>query len=141
MRDQVLPGAQAHIDQIAAAMSSALSDCTVNGTAVSTNGQTGFDVDVGSLQAGNTVKINYLDNTGTQRSVTIVRVDDPKVLPLPATTTADPNDRVVGVDFSGGMGSVLAQISSALVRVGCGSPIRRGRRCAFSTVVRADWSR
>jgi flagellar hook-associated protein 1 FlgK len=118
MRDQVLPGAQAQIDQIAGAMSSALSDRTVSGTAVSTNGQNGFDADIGALQAGNTVNINYTDGSGTKRSITVMRVDDPKALPLPATATSDPNDRVVGVDFSGGIASVVAQISSALGSTG-----------------------
>lgn len=118
MRDQILPAAQAQIDQIAGAMSSALSDRTVGGTAVTSNGQTGFDVDVGGLQAGNTVKINYTDGGGTQRTITVMRVDDPKALPLPATATSDPNDRVVGVDFSGGMASVLGQINVAVGSTG-----------------------
>ena len=118
MRDQILPAAQAQIDQIAGAMSSALSDRTVGGTAVTSNGQTGFDVDVGALQAGNTVKINYTDGGGTQRTITVMRVDDPKALPLPATATSDPNDRVVGVDFSGGMASVLGQINVAVGSTG-----------------------
>jgi flagellar hook-associated protein 1 FlgK len=99
-------------------MSSALSDRTVTGTAVSSNGQTGYEVDIGSLLAGNTIKINYTDGTGTKRDVTIMRVDDPRVLPLPASTTANPNDRVVGVDFSGGIASALAQIQSALGSTG-----------------------
>jgi flagellar hook-associated protein 1 len=114
MRDQVLISAQAQVDQVAGAMSSALSDRTVAGTATSTNGQTGFNIDVGSLKAGNTINITYTDNTGKQRAVTIMGVDDPRVLPLPATATPNPNDRVVGVDFSGGMSSALARIKSAL---------------------------
>jgi flagellar hook-associated protein 1 FlgK len=47
-----------------------------------------------------------------------MRVDDPSVLPLPASATPNPNDRVVGVDFSGGIASVLAQIKSALGSTG-----------------------
>jgi|SoiMethySBSTD1v2_1073268.scaffolds.fasta_scaffold61270_2 flagellar hook-associated protein 1 FlgK len=118
MRDQVLVAAQAQVDQVAAQMSSALSDRTVTGAAVSSNGQTGYEVDIGSLLAGNTIRINYTDGTGTKRDVTIMRVDDPRVLPLPASTTANPNDRVVGVDFSGGIASTLAQIQSALGSTG-----------------------
>lgn len=118
MRDQVLTGAQAQVDQIAAQMSSALSDHTVTGTASSSNGQTGYDVDIGSLLAGNTIKINYTDGSGTRRDITIVRVDDPKALPLAATASPNPNDRVLGVDFSGGMASVVAQISSAFGSTG-----------------------
>jgi len=45
-------------------------------------------------------------------------VDDPKALPLAATATANPNDRVLGVDFSGGMASVVAQLSSAFGSTG-----------------------
>ena len=52
--------------------------------------------------------------TNQQRTVTIVRVDDPRVLPLPAGATPNVDDKVVGVDFSGGLASALAQINSAL---------------------------
>ena len=47
-----------------------------------------------------------------------MRVDDPSVLPLSDSATANPNDKVVGVDFSGGMASVVAQINSALGSTG-----------------------
>src|SRR5262245_32100996 len=45
MRDNVLPAAQAQLDQIASAMSSALSDRTTAGTAASVGSQSGFDLD------------------------------------------------------------------------------------------------
>jgi flagellar hook-associated protein 1 FlgK len=45
--------------------------------------------------------------------VTIVRVDDPAALPL-SSTTAGPNNQVIGVNFTGGMASVVAQLNSAL---------------------------
>ena len=38
----------------------------------------------------------------------------PSVLPLSNNATLDPNDEVLGVDFSGGMGSVVAQLNAAL---------------------------
>jgi flagellar hook-associated protein 1 FlgK len=44
--------------------------------------------------------------------VTIVRVDDPGALPLPSPS--DPNQQVVGVNFTGGMGSVVSQLNAAL---------------------------
>jgi flagellar hook-associated protein 1 FlgK len=114
MRDQILPQAQAQLDQLAAAMSSALSDRTVAGTAV-VGPPAGFDVDVGSLQAGNRVNVTYTDTaTGAAHNVTIVRVDDPNALPLP--TSADP--KVVGVDFSGGPASVASQLNTALAAIG-----------------------
>ncbi len=43
-----------------------------------------------------------------------MRVDDPSVLPLSNTSTLDPNDEVLGVNFSAGMGSVVSQLNAAL---------------------------
>jgi flagellar hook-associated protein 1 FlgK len=119
MRDHVLVDAQAQIDQIASAMSRALSDRTTNGAAVTVGAQTGFDVDIGSLLAGNTIDLTYTPTPGgTPQKVTIIRVDDPNILPLPDTATPNANDTVIGVDFSGGMASILAQINSALGSTG-----------------------
>ena len=42
-----------------------------------------------------------------------MRVDDPSALPLSNSATANPNDTVVGLDFSGGIGSVVSQINAA----------------------------
>ena len=39
-------------------------------------------------------------------------------LPLPASATPDPNDTVIGVNFSNGIASVIAQINSALGSTG-----------------------
>jgi flagellar hook-associated protein 1 len=118
MRDQVLTQAQAQVDQIAAAMASALSDRTVAGTAVAASGQNGFDVDIGSLQDGNSIKLTYTDSAGVAHDLTIVRVDDPRALPLAASATPNAKDRVIGVDFSGGIASALAQIKSAFGSTG-----------------------
>lgn len=46
--------------------------------------------------------------------MSIIRVDDPSALPLKDTATIDPNDKVIGVDFSGGMSSVVSQLNAAL---------------------------
>ena len=117
MRDQVLVDAQAQVDQIAGAMSRALSDRTTDGSAVTIGAQSGFDVDIGSLLAGNTINVTYTDTaTNTQRQITIVRVDDPSALPLPPG--GNPNDKVIGVNFSGGMASILSQINGALASTG-----------------------
>jgi flagellar hook-associated protein 1 FlgK len=114
MRDHTLVQAQAQLDEFAAGVSRALSDQTVAGTPVAAPPQAGFDVDVGGLLAGNSVQILYTDKaTSTQRRATIVRVDDPHALPLADAATADPNDRVIGVDWSGGMASVVAQLNAA----------------------------
>ena len=115
MRDQILPQAQAQLDEIAAAMASAMSDRSVAGTAATAGSQSGFDLDLASLSAGNTVSLTYTNvATGAQQRISIVRVEDASVLPLSDSATSDPNDRAVGVDFSGGMASVVAQLNSAL---------------------------
>jgi flagellar hook-associated protein 1 FlgK len=43
-----------------------------------------------------------------------VRVDDPGVLPLANSATLDPNDEVLGINFAGGMASVVTQLNAAL---------------------------
>lgn len=115
LRDHTLVQAQAQLDQFAAALASALSDKTLAGTPATAGAQTGFDLDLSGLQNGNVVSLTYTNNiTGTQHKVSIVRVDDPSVLPLSNTATNDPNDQVLGIDFSGGMASVVAQLNAAL---------------------------
>jgi flagellar hook-associated protein 1 FlgK len=114
MRDKILPEAQSQLDEIAAQMSKAFSDVTTPGTAVTALPLTGFSVDTAGLQSGNTMSLTYTDNANVQHKVTIVRVDDPTVLPLPQTTTSDPDDQVVGVNFSAGMASVVGQLNLAL---------------------------
>ncbi|WP_029583419.1 flagellar hook-associated protein FlgK [Bradyrhizobium sp. URHD0069] len=114
LRDKTLVQAQAQIDQLAASMASALSDKTTAGTVAPVAApQAGFDLDLSNLSPGNTINLTYTDATNTRRQVTIVRVDDPAALPLP-NGGADPNNRVIGVDFSGGMASVVAQLNAAL---------------------------
>jgi flagellar hook-associated protein 1 FlgK len=119
MRDEDLVQAQNQLDAIAAAMASSLSDKTAAGSAVTSGLQSGFDVDIGGLSDGNRVTVGYTDSlTNTPHTVTFVRVDDPSVLPLSGSATTAANDRVVGIDFSGGMASVIAQINSALATTG-----------------------
>jgi flagellar hook-associated protein 1 FlgK len=114
LRDKTLVGAQAQVDQLAAVLASALSDITKSGAAV-TGPPAGFDLDLSSVQPGNSINLTYTDTaTNTRHQVTILRVDDPAALPLSNTATADPNDQVVGVNFSGGMASIVAQLNAAL---------------------------
>jgi flagellar hook-associated protein 1 len=114
MRDDVLNQAQAQLDAIAAGMASALSDRTTAGTAVA-GPPAGFDVDTAGLQPGNRIEITYTDSaTGAPHTVNIVNVDDPGALPLSDSATARPGDKVVGIDFSAGMSSVLSQLQDAL---------------------------
>jgi flagellar hook-associated protein 1 FlgK len=112
MRDKILPQAQSQIDEVASQLSRSLSDKTTNGTAVTSGSQSGFTVDVGGVLPGNSVQVAYRDALNNQRTVTIVRVDDPAALPLP--NTGNPNNQVIGVNFTGGMASVAAQLNAAL---------------------------
>jgi flagellar hook-associated protein 1 len=112
MRDQVLPQAQSQLDTLASQMAQALSNQTTAGTAVTAGAQAGFNVDVGGMLPGNSAQITYVDASNVQHTVTIVRVDDPTALPLPSPS--DPNQQVIGVNFTGGMGSVVSQLNTAL---------------------------
>lgn len=117
LRDNTLVQAQAQIDQFAASMASALSDKTTAGTAAPSSvlPQAGFDLDLAGMKSGNVLHITYKDNlTGATHNLSIMRVDDPSVLPLGNNATLDPNDEVLGIDFSGGMSSVISQLNAAL---------------------------
>jgi flagellar hook-associated protein 1 FlgK len=116
LRDKTLVQAQAQIDQLAASMSSALSDKTTAGTAApaALAPKAGFDLDLTNVLPGNTVNLTYTDTaTNTQHQLSIVRVDDPAALPL-SNAGANPNNQAIGINFSGGMASVVAQLNSAL---------------------------
>jgi len=118
MRDNVLVQAQGQLDEVAAQMSLALSNTTTTGSAVTSGSQAGFNVDIGGLSAGNTINLTYTDASNVQHAITIMRVDDPSALPLSNSATADPNDTVIGVDFSGGPAAVAAQLNTALGSAG-----------------------
>lgn len=114
-RDQMLVTAQNQLDALAGALADAFSGIDVASTATASGAQTGFDLDVGGLAAGNPIKLVYKDNaTGETKTVTMIKVDDASTLPLPASATADPDDVVVGIDFTGGIGSVVLQVQAAL---------------------------
>lgn len=111
LRDQTLVQAQNQVDQLAATMSSALSDKTTAGTTVS-GPPAGFDIDLAGAQPGNTVNFTYTDSTNTQRQITLVNVTDPAALPLQNATNANPMK--IGVNFSGGMGAIASVLNTAL---------------------------
>lgn len=115
LRDKTLVQAQAQLDEIAAQLSSALSDREIAGTAVTAGAATGFDVDLAGLQSGNSVTLDYRVTPGGQtQRFTFVRVESAASLPLPASAQGDPNNRVIGIDFSGGPASVAAQMQAAV---------------------------
>jgi flagellar hook-associated protein 1 len=117
LRDTILPQAQTQVDQLAATLSSSLSDLTTQGTAVTPTASTsGFTLDLSNVQAGNTVNLTYTNSSGVQQQVQIVAVDDPKALPLPSQPGASP--QVIGIDFSGTTASVASQLNTALGQAG-----------------------
>ncbi|HEY6255583.1 MAG TPA: flagellar hook-associated protein FlgK [Xanthobacteraceae bacterium] len=118
MRDNVLVQAQSQIDEFAAQMSRALSDTTTPGSAAAVGPQSGFDVDIGGVLPGNSIHITYTDAGNVAHNLTIIRCDDPTALPLSNSVTPDPTDTVVGVNFTGGPASVVAQLTAALGATG-----------------------
>jgi flagellar hook-associated protein 1 len=115
LRDTALVQAQSQLDQFAGSISSALSDKTTAGTLTTTGSLTSDALDLTGLQTGNKINVTYTDlATNTQHTVSIIRVDDPSVLPLANSATADPNDTVVGIDFSQNPSTVVAQLNAAL---------------------------
>ncbi len=113
MRDDVLPQAQNQLDELANQMSQALSNQTTSGTAVTAGSQAGYNVDTSSLLAGNTIQLTYTDSGGTQHTVNIVSLGQGGSLPL-QTSQSNPNEQTIGVNFSAGMTSVVAQLNAAL---------------------------
>jgi len=118
MRDNVLVQAQSQIDELAAQMSRALSDTTTPGTAAAVGTQSGFDVDIAGVLPGNTINLTYTDAGNVAHKIAIVRCDDPTALPLPNSVQPDPTVTVVGVNFTGGPASVVAQLTAALGATG-----------------------
>jgi len=113
MRDTILPQAQNQLDELANQMSQALSNQTTSGTAVTSGAQSGYSVDVGGLSPGNSLQLTYTDASNTQRTITIVALGQGGTLPL-QITPSNPNNQVIGINFSGGMSSVASQLNSAL---------------------------
>jgi flagellar hook-associated protein 1 len=113
LRDQTLVQAQTQVDQLAATLASSLSDQTTQGTAVTPSGsQSGFNVDLTNVQPGNSINLTLTTAGGQQQQVKIVRVDDPTALPLPSPPGVSP--QVIGVNFTGGLSSVVTQLNAAL---------------------------
>ena len=112
LRDKTLVQAQAQVDQLAASISTGLSDSTTPGTAVA-GPPAGFSLNTSNMLAGNTISLTYTDSaTNTQHQVSIVDVTDPAALPLQNA----PNVAVkqIGINFSGTPAQVLSQLSTAL---------------------------
>jgi flagellar hook-associated protein 1 len=113
LRDQTLVQAETQVDQLAASMSSALSNTTTAGTAI-TGPPSGFSVSTSNMLAGNTINLTVSNGaTNTQQQISIVNVTDPTALPLQNAANASP--QLVGVNLSNGITpAVLAQLNQAL---------------------------
>jgi flagellar hook-associated protein 1 FlgK len=112
MRDTILPQAQSQLDELANQMSQALSNQTTAGTAVTSGSQAGYNVDTGSMSAGNSMQLTYTDSGGTQHTVTIVALGSGGSLPL-QTSPSNPNNQTIGVNLAGGMAGVVTQLNAA----------------------------
>ena len=116
LRDIILPSAQSQLDDVAAGLSQALSNRPVSSTAISG----GLSIDTTGIQPGNRMTLAYTDSSGVSRNVTIIRVDNTSKLPLADTVTADSGDKVLGVDFSGGLANAVVAIQAGLNSIGLG---------------------
>jgi flagellar hook-associated protein 1 len=113
LRDGTLVQAQNQVDQLAATLSSSLSDVTTQGTAVTPSASlAGFTLNLSNLQAGNSINLSYTNGSGQQQQVQIVAVTDPSALPLSSPSGASP--QVIGVNISGGINSIVSQLTTAL---------------------------
>ena len=113
MRDNVLPQAQAQLDELAAQLALSLSEETVASDAAVDGAAEGFEIDTASMLSGNTISLTYSVG-GVRQNVTIVRVDDPSVLPLSNSTTANPNDVVIGLNFNQPIADIVTDLQAAL---------------------------
>jgi flagellar hook-associated protein 1 FlgK len=110
LRDKTLVQAQAQVDQLAASISSGLSDSTTAGTAVA-GPPAGFSLNTSNMLPGNAISLTYTDSaTNTQHQVSIVNVNS-AALPLQNAPNANP--KLIGIDFSGVPTPVLTQLNTA----------------------------
>jgi flagellar hook-associated protein 1 FlgK len=113
LRDKTLVAAQDQLDDVAAALAQSISTVETPGTAAPALllPATGFDIDLAPIRNGNDFVLDY--KVGNEaRSIRVVRVDDTGKLPLDTTDAA--GNRLVGLDFSGGAGSVASQLQTLL---------------------------
>ena len=111
LRDKTLVQAQDQLDEIASALSQAMSANTTAGTQFTSGAANGYEVDIGGVRNGNEFSFKYKEN-GANKTVRVLRVDDTSKLPL---DYVDANGaRTIGLDFSGGMASITSQLQSKL---------------------------
>ncbi|MEQ8948892.1 flagellar basal body rod C-terminal domain-containing protein, partial [Parvibaculum sp.] len=101
------------LDELAAQLALSMSEETVASDPVTAGAATGLEIDTSSMLSGNTISLSYTVG-GARQDVTIVRVDDPSVLPLTNSATANPDDTVIGVNFNQPMANIIADLQAAL---------------------------
>ena len=110
MRDVTLVELQGQIDDIATAVAQSLSSVTTNADVVA-GPPDGFSIDLANMQSGNDFSLSYIVG-GVEQNVKVLRVDDASKLPM---DSIDSNGvRVIGLDFSTGIGSVATALDAAL---------------------------
>lgn len=112
MRDSVLPQAQTQLDEFANQMAQALSNQTVNGTAVTSGSQSGYSVDTSAMLPGNTLSVSYTDSGNVTHTLNIVSLGASGS--IAQNTSPSATTQTIGVNFSGGMASVVSQLNAAL---------------------------
>ncbi len=112
MRDSILPQAQNQLDEFANQMSQALSNQTTSGSAVVSGSQSGYSVDVGARLPGNSLQVTYTNSGNVQHTITVESLGPGGTLPL-QTSPSNANNQTIGINFSGGMASVVSQLNAA----------------------------
>lgn len=123
VRDRVLVEAQAQLDDLAAGLSSSLSDRNPT-SAITVGANTGFDVNLDdpaapgtlALQPGNVVSfdLTVAVPAGTTRRISFIAADATTPATLPANATADPTDIEVRLDITGGIAAIRAAVQAAI---------------------------
>jgi len=111
LRDSTLVQVQSQLDDIAAGLAQSLSNINVASSAITVGAQNGLEVDLAALQPGNSFTLNYTEG-GNSETVRVMRVDDASLLPM--DNTGPDGVRVIGLDFSGGIGAVAASLNATL---------------------------
>jgi flagellar hook-associated protein 1 len=112
LRDQTLVQAQTQVDQMAATLSSSLSDQTTAGTAV-TGPPAGFSASTANMLPGNAINLTYTTSSGAQQQISLVNVTDPSAPAIQNGANANPLQ--IAVNLSGGVTpAILSQLNAAL---------------------------
>jgi flagellar hook-associated protein 1 FlgK len=117
LRDETLVDLQGQLDELAHSLALSMSSKTVASTAAPAGPPDGFDIDTAELLSGNSITVNYTQG-GNSGTLTIIRVEDASKLPLSNDVTPNPNDTVIGVSFTGGVGAAAGTINTALTGLG-----------------------